>query len=117
MTCAADGRENRTVGAATSTVVSASTTISAATAMSGEAAMLTATAMSGEAAMLTGSWVPVPKAVAPPTMIPVVLMIPVVITPATDPAVAVYVIAIARRSVTKGLRASGQAKTDADQQQ
>jgi len=50
-------------------------------------------------------------------MIPVVLMIPVVITPATDPAVAVYVIAIARRSVTKGLRASGQAKTDADQQQ
>jgi hypothetical protein len=89
----------------------------AATAMPGEAAMLTAAAMSGEAAMLTGSWVPVPKAVAPPTMIPVVLMIPVVITPATDPAVAVYVIAITRRSVTNGLRASGQAKTDADQQQ
>ena len=85
--------------------------------MPAEATMLAFAAMPSEAAMLAESGVPVRKAVAPPTMIPVGIMIPVVITPATDPAIAVYVIAITRRRVTNGLRASGQAKTDADQQQ
>jgi hypothetical protein len=86
-----------------STVASATTTMPAATAMPAEAAVLTSAAMRGEAAMLAESPVPVRKAVAPPTMIPVVIMISVM-TPATDPAIAVYVIAIAIiiRCVTNG---------------
>src|SRR6267378_936364 len=59
------------------------------------------------------------KAVAPPAMIKVA-MIKVVVTEATEPAIDVYVRAVYVRaitSVTNGLRASGQAEPDADQQQ
>src|SRR2546422_11539483 len=57
------------------------------------------------------------KAVAPPAMIKVA-MIEVVMTPATiEPAIDVYVRAVHVGPVTNGLPASGQAKTDADQQE
>src|SRR5882762_4310811 len=59
------------------------------------------------------------KAVAPPAMIKVA-MIKVVVTEATEPAIDVYVRAVYVRAitgVTNGLRASGQAEPDADQQQ
>jgi hypothetical protein len=69
------------------------------------AAMLTFAAMPGEAAMLAGSCVPMLKAVAPPTMIP-----------ATEPAIGVSVIAVISGRISNWLRASGQAKTDDDQQ-
>src|SRR5438552_4169415 len=51
------------------------------------------------------------KAVAPPTMIKVAMI------PATEPAIDVYVRAVNVGPVSNGLPASGQARTDADQQQ
>src|SRR5436190_20129810 len=51
------------------------------------------------------------KAVAPPAMIKVAMI------PATEPAIDVYVRAVNVGPVSNGLPASGQAKTDADQQQ
>src|SRR5439155_1883288 len=56
------------------------------------------------------------KAVAPPAMIKVA-MIEVAMIPATEPAIDVYVRAVNVGPVSNGLPASGQAKTDADQQQ
>src|SRR6266480_4038494 len=56
------------------------------------------------------------KAVAPPAMIKVA-MIEVVMLPATEPAIDVYVRAVNVGPVSDGPPASGQARTDADQQQ
>lgn len=79
--------------------------------------MPAAAAMPGEAAMLADPSMPMRKAVAPATMVEVAMMIPAV-APAIAPAVTVSVVAVTNRSVTNGLRhASGQGKTDADQQQ
>ena len=71
------------------------------------ATMLSEPAMSTELAMLVESRMPVRKAVAPVTMIP-----------AIKPVVSVSIISVPDGSVTDGLRhASGQGKTDANQQQ
>jgi hypothetical protein len=76
------------------------------------AAMLATTAMPGEAAMPREAAMAMRKAVAPPTVIPVAMI------PAIGPAVSVSVVAVTNGSVANGLRhASGQGKTDADQQQ
>jgi hypothetical protein len=88
--------------AAASAAMPASTTMAAESAMLALAAMLSEAAMLTEPAMLAEPFMPMRKAVAPAAMIP-----------AIAPAVRVSVVA-----VTNGLRhASGQGKTDADQQQ
>jgi hypothetical protein len=100
--------------------VASAAAMPAATTMCGEAAMPAEAAVAAEAAMATlaavpgESWVPMRKAVTPPAMIKVAM------TPAAEPAIdvyvgAVYVRAVTSGRVTNGLRASGQAKTDADQ--
>jgi hypothetical protein len=87
--------------------------VAAAAAMSTESAMLAFATMPSEAAMptepamLANPPMPMRKAVAPATMIP-----------AIAPVVSVSVVNVANGPVTNGLRhASGQGKTDADQQQ
>jgi hypothetical protein len=92
--------------AAASAAMPATTSMPAEAAMPGEAAMLT------EPAMLAEPLMPMRKAVAPATMIPVAMI------PAITPAVNVSVVAVTNGPVTNGLRhASGQGKTDADHQQ
>jgi hypothetical protein len=86
--------------------MSPSAAMPATTAMPAEAAMLAFAAMLAEPPM------PMRKAVAPATMIPVAMI------PAIAPVVSVSVVTVSILAVANGLRhASGQGKSDADQQQ